>query len=278
VSAASASHRHRTSSGGGQRRAIWPAQRQPVQPGPPVAQRLQRPLHRHPQIIAGSATADSQSRSASGGTIRAPDRRHRPGPSASRPPRGQRQHRRPKRADRPAARLSSASTATTSAAPAIAASTTGTPMRRSLRARARRSGMGPRRKLPCPFRNRIVPGRMTKLKHSPATTRPREQMSGQANLAGNRDPGASRIASAALKGGTHGRTSQNPACRRRRRPARGAVEQLVMTEDFDVFEAGTGAEGMEKVKAGRCMIWSSWTWACPTPTGANCAAGCASRA
>jgi DNA-binding response OmpR family regulator len=27
-------------------------------------------------------------------------------------------------------------------------------------------------------------------------------------------------------------------------------EQLVMTEDFDVFEAGTGAEGMEKVKAG----------------------------
>ena len=27
-------------------------------------------------------------------------------------------------------------------------------------------------------------------------------------------------------------------------------EQLVMTEDFDVFEAATGAEGMEKVKAG----------------------------
>ena len=27
-------------------------------------------------------------------------------------------------------------------------------------------------------------------------------------------------------------------------------EQLVMTEDFDVFEARTGAEGMEKVKAG----------------------------
>jgi DNA-binding response OmpR family regulator len=27
-------------------------------------------------------------------------------------------------------------------------------------------------------------------------------------------------------------------------------EQLVLTEDFDVFEAGTGAEGMEKVKAG----------------------------
>jgi DNA-binding response OmpR family regulator len=27
-------------------------------------------------------------------------------------------------------------------------------------------------------------------------------------------------------------------------------EQLVMTEDFDVFEAGTGADGMEKVKAG----------------------------
>jgi DNA-binding response OmpR family regulator len=27
-------------------------------------------------------------------------------------------------------------------------------------------------------------------------------------------------------------------------------EQLVMTEDFDVFEAGTGAEGMEKAKAG----------------------------
>ena len=26
-------------------------------------------------------------------------------------------------------------------------------------------------------------------------------------------------------------------------------EQLVMTEDFDVFEAGTGAEGMEKAKA-----------------------------
>jgi DNA-binding response OmpR family regulator len=26
-------------------------------------------------------------------------------------------------------------------------------------------------------------------------------------------------------------------------------EQLVMTEDFDVFEAGTGVEGMEKVKA-----------------------------
>ena len=27
-------------------------------------------------------------------------------------------------------------------------------------------------------------------------------------------------------------------------------EQLVMTEDFDVFEARTGAEGMEKAKAG----------------------------
>ena len=27
-------------------------------------------------------------------------------------------------------------------------------------------------------------------------------------------------------------------------------EQLVMTEDFDVFEAGTGAEGMEKAKVG----------------------------
>ena len=26
-------------------------------------------------------------------------------------------------------------------------------------------------------------------------------------------------------------------------------EQLVMTEDFDVFEARTGAEGMEKAKA-----------------------------
>jgi DNA-binding response OmpR family regulator len=27
-------------------------------------------------------------------------------------------------------------------------------------------------------------------------------------------------------------------------------EQLVMTEDFDVFEAGNGASAMEKVKAG----------------------------
>eukprot|EP01031_Cornospumella_fuschlensis_P049102 gene49102-60105_t len=28
-------------------------------------------------------------------------------------------------------------------------------------------------------------------------------------------------------------------------------EQLVMTEDFDVFEARNGAEGMEKVKQGQ---------------------------
>lgn len=28
------------------------------------------------------------------------------------------------------------------------------------------------------------------------------------------------------------------------------AEQLVSTEDFDVFEAGTGADGIEKVKAG----------------------------
>ncbi|MCB2122184.1 MAG: response regulator, partial [Rhodobacteraceae bacterium] len=28
------------------------------------------------------------------------------------------------------------------------------------------------------------------------------------------------------------------------------AEQLVMTEDFDVFEAGNGAEAIEKVKAG----------------------------
>jgi DNA-binding response OmpR family regulator len=31
-------------------------------------------------------------------------------------------------------------------------------------------------------------------------------------------------------------------------------EQLVMTEDFDVFEAGTGAEGMEKARP-RSSIW-----------------------
>ncbi|MEM6728508.1 MAG: response regulator, partial [Pseudomonadota bacterium] len=27
-------------------------------------------------------------------------------------------------------------------------------------------------------------------------------------------------------------------------------EQLIMTEDFDVFEGGSGAEGMEKIKEG----------------------------
>jgi DNA-binding NarL/FixJ family response regulator len=45
-------------------------------------------------------------------------------------------------------------------------------------------------------------------------------------------------------------------------------EQLVMTEDFDVFEAGNGAEAPRK----GFTIWSSSTWACPTPTGASCAA------
>jgi DNA-binding response OmpR family regulator len=32
-------------------------------------------------------------------------------------------------------------------------------------------------------------------------------------------------------------------------------EQLVMTEDFDVFEAGDGTHAMEKVKARPFTIW-----------------------
>ncbi len=54
-------------------------------------------------------------------------------------------------------------------------------------------------------------------------------------------------------------------------------EQLVMTEDFDVFEAGDGAGGMERVKEGHYDL-VSLTWVCPTPTGVNCANGCANMA
>ena len=31
-------------------------------------------------------------------------------------------------------------------------------------------------------------------------------------------------------------------------------EQLVLTEDFDVFEASTGADGIEKAKIGRAHV------------------------
>ncbi len=44
-----------------------------------------------------------------------------------------------------------------------------------------------------------------------------------------------------------------------------------MTEDFDVFEAQTGAEGMEKAKAALYDL-VILDVGCPTPTGANCAA------
>ena len=55
-------------------------------------------------------------------------------------------------------------------------------------------------------------------------------------------------------------------------------EQLVMTEDFDVFEAANGHDAMDQVQARGTTIWSSSTSACPIPTGASCAGGCASRA
>ena len=55
-------------------------------------------------------------------------------------------------------------------------------------------------------------------------------------------------------------------------------EQLVMTEDFDVFEAGDGAEAMEKARAQLYDLVILDVGPAPTPTGASSAAGCASRA
>lgn len=51
-------------------------------------------------------------------------------------------------------------------------------------------------------------------------------------------------------------------------------EQLVMTEDFDVFEARNGAEGMEKVKQGQYDL-VILDVGLPTPMGASFASACA---
>ena len=54
-------------------------------------------------------------------------------------------------------------------------------------------------------------------------------------------------------------------------------EQLLLTEDFDVFEAGNGADAKTRA-AEACMIWSFWMLGCRTSTGVTCVATCVPRA
>ena len=55
------------------------------------------------------------------------------------------------------------------------------------------------------------------------------------------------------------------------------AEQLVATEDFDVFEAGTGAEAVERTK-GAIFDLVVLDVGLPDTDGASCASVCASRA
>ena len=48
-------------------------------------------------------------------------------------------------------------------------------------------------------------------------------------------------------------------------------EQLIMTEDFDVFEGREWVMTQWTAPKRPCMIWSFWMWGCLTLTGANCA-------
>ena len=57
------------------------------------------------------------------------------------------------------------------------------------------------------------------------------------------------------------------------------AEQLVATDDFDVTEAGSGAEAVEATKNApkrTITMRSCWMSACPTPMDASCARSCAS--